>query len=85
MEIGTKSFEVELLRAKRWAGTARDWDLAHELDTCKQTRDSCQRRIGLLTIEPDQREYDSLVSRNTLNQQRIDVIEEEIVKRKGRF
>ena len=83
METGTKS-EAELARAKRWAGTARDWDLARELDTCKQTRDSCQRQIGLLAIETDQSNYDSLMSRNTLNQQRIDVIEQEIVKRKGR-
>ena len=85
MEIAIKSQETELLRAKRWAGKARDWDLARELDVCKQTRDSCQRQIGLLTIETDQSNYNSLISRNTINQQRIDVIEEEIVKRKGRF
>ena len=84
MEIGAKS-EAERLRAKRWAGTARDWDLSQELDKCKQTRDSCQRQLGLLTIGTDQSNYDSLISRNMLNQQRIDVIEEEINKRKGRF
>ncbi len=84
METGSKS-EVELVRAKRWAGTARDWDLARELDTCKQTRDSCQRQIGLLPIKTDQSDYNSLISRSTLNQQRIDVIEEEIVRRKGRL
>jgi hypothetical protein len=85
MEIAAKSSEVELVRAKRWAGTARDWDLARELDVCKQTRDSFQRQIGLLNIDNDQSNYNSLTSRNNMNQQRIDVIENEINKRRGRF
>jgi hypothetical protein len=85
METGSKTFEVELLRSKRWAGLARDWDLARELDSCKQNRDSCQRQIGLMTIGTDQVNYDSLISQSKINQQRIDVIEEEIMKRKGRY
>jgi len=85
MEIAQKSIESELARARRWVGTARDWDLARELDTCKQSRDSFQRQIGLLGIESDRRNYDSLVSRNEFNQVRIDIIEVEIMKRRGMF
>ncbi len=85
MEIATKSIETEPARAKKWAGVARDWDLARELDQCKQSRDSFQRQIGLLRIESDRRNYDSLVSRNTFNQVRIDAIELEIMKRRGIF
>jgi hypothetical protein len=85
MEIERKSIEAELSEAKKWAGVARDWDLARELDTCKQSRDSFQRQIGLLGADTDWRSYDSLVSRNKFNQMRIDVIEVEIMKRRGRF
>jgi hypothetical protein len=85
MEIAGRSIEAELARVGRWAGTAHDWDLAQELDTCKQSRDSIQRQIGLLGIESDRRNYDSLVSRNKFNQAHIDVIELEIMKRRGMF
>jgi hypothetical protein len=79
-----KSLETESTRAIRWASAARDWDLARELDSCKLARDSCQRQIGLLAIDTDLKAYDSLMFRNVLNQQRIDVIEKEIGKRRGR-
>lgn len=82
MEPVTKSIEAEIARAKRWAGAARDWDLARELDVCKETRDSLQRRIGLLGLEGDQNNYYSLVLRNRLNQVRIDAVEIEIMKRR---
>ena len=85
MNSEAKSIETELLRAKRWASSAHDWDLARELDSCKETRDSCQRQIGLLTVDKDQNYYETLISRNQLNEQRIDAIEQEINKRRGRF
>ncbi len=77
------STEAELVRAKKWAVAARDWDLARELDLCKQTRDSFQRQIGLLGVDCNPSSYRALVSRNELNQTRIDVIEIEIMKRRG--
>ncbi len=84
-KLGAKSFEEETMRAKRWVSSARDWDLERELDSCKLARDSCQRQIGLLTMnETDLLTYNTLISRNMLNQERIDVIEIEIMKRKGR-
>jgi len=83
METAKKTIENEFVRAKKWAGAARDWDLARELDTCKQSRDSFQRQIGLLGIKSDQKSYDSLISRNEFNQVRIDAIEIEITKRRG--
>jgi hypothetical protein len=85
MENEKKSIEAELSRAKKWAGIARDWDLARELDACKQTRDSFQRQIGLLGAESNWKSYDSPVSRNAFNQLRIDAIELEIMKRRRRF
>lgn len=85
MEIGAKSIEAERLSAKKWAGSARDWDLARELDVCKESRDSFQRQIGLLGAESNWKSYDSLVSRNAFNQMRIDAIELEIMKRRRRF
>jgi hypothetical protein len=83
MVILAKPVDSELSRITRWAKSAKDWDLARELDTCKETRDSCQRQIGLLPID-NQSSYDSLASKNRLNQQRIEVIEQEIFKRRGR-
>ena len=84
MDTPSVPFEAEALRAKRWAGAARVWDLERELDACKQIRDSFQRQIGLLDVSADQKIYHSLISRNTLNQQRIDIIEGEMLKRKER-
>jgi len=84
MEIGVKRVEFDLEVTKRWATSARDWDLSRELDSCAQTRDSCFRQIGLEKIGGDQSNYDRLVSRVELNQRRIDVIQSEILKRKGR-
>ncbi len=84
METATKSLEQETLRARKWASVARDWDLARELDSCKQSRDSFQRQIGLLAIDTDRGTYDSLISRSSINQQRIEIIEIEISKRKYR-
>jgi hypothetical protein len=85
MEIGAKSIEAERLRAKKWAGTARESDLARELDVCKVTRDSFQSRIGLLGSESNWKSSDSLVSKNAFNQMRIDAIKLEIMKRRTRF
>jgi hypothetical protein len=85
MKSVAKPAETELLRTRRWASSAGDWDLARELDSCRETRDSCQRQIGLLALDSDQSAYDSLISRNLVNQQRMDVIELEITKRKGRL
>ncbi len=82
METPSAQFEAEAMRARRWAGAARAWDLARELDSCKQMRDSFQRQIGLLDVASDQKIYHTLISRSTLNQQRIDIIEGEIMKRK---
>ncbi|MFI5421495.1 MAG: hypothetical protein ACHQ1H_11060 [Nitrososphaerales archaeon] len=84
METPSVPFEAEALRARRWAGAARVWDLARELDSCKQIRDSFQRQIGLLDVAADQGIYHTLISRSTLNQQRIDIIEGEMMKRKER-
>jgi len=80
-----KTLESETIRATRWATLARDWDLARELDSCKLARDSCERQIGLLAIDTDLKDYNALRSLHTSNQQRIDVIEKEIGKRKGRL
>jgi hypothetical protein len=79
-----KSIEQEIVRAKKWSRSAPDWDLARELDACKQSRDSVQRQIGLLAINSDHNVYDRLVSRNSLNQQRIEIIELEM-RRRHRF
>jgi hypothetical protein len=81
MGILAKPVDSELSRIIRWAKSANDWDLARELDSFKETRDSCQRQIGLLPID-NQSSFDSLTSKNRLNQQRIEVIEQEIFKRR---
>lgn len=83
MEKVAQSIEAERGRTRRWARTARDWDLARELDNCKQSRDSLQRQIGLLGIESDYNSYETLVTRSNFCQARIDVIELEIMKRRG--
>jgi hypothetical protein len=85
MESGLKAKESDLARTKRWASSAQNWDLARELDNYKDEHNSCQRQIGLLTVDSDQKNYHDLISRSELNQRRIDVIEQEISKRRGRF
>jgi hypothetical protein len=85
MKTAVTPMEFDLPGTKRWAALARNWDLSTELDVCAQTRDSCLRQIGLEKIGDDQTNYDRLVSRADLTQQRIDVINLEIIKRKGRL
>ncbi len=85
MEVVSKSLEREILRSTKWASSAYDWDLARELDACKESRDSLQRQLGLLTLNSDNTAYDSLISRNSINQRRIEIIEIEITRRKHRF
>ena len=77
-----KSPDHERARVKKWASSARDWDLARELDSCKQSRDSFQRQIGLLPFNNDNATFDSLTLQNSINQRRIDIIELEMWKRK---
>jgi hypothetical protein len=84
MEIAAKPIEQEIARAKKWSSSAPDWDLALELDTYKQSRDSVQRQIGLLPIASDHAIYDNLVSRNSINQRWIEIIELEIMRRRHR-
>jgi len=85
MEAVSKSLERETLRSTKWASSAHDWDLARELDACKESRDSLQRQLGLLAINSDRNAYESLVSQNSINQRRIEIIEIEITRRKHRF
>lgn len=82
MQNAKRSIEEKRVQVQKWASFARDWDLARELDSCKQSRDSFQRQIGLLVIDSHSGDYESLISRNSINQERIEIIEMEISKRK---
>jgi hypothetical protein len=82
MQYARRSPQEKRVQVQKWASSARDWDLARELDSCKHSRDSFQRQIGLLAIDSHRGDYESLISRNSVNQERIEIIEMEISKRK---
>ncbi len=73
--------ETEILRMKTWAFKVPNGDLVLELDKYKNERDSCARKIGLLSFDSEVEYFRDLSFENKLKEMIIEVLQEEMQRR----